>query len=93
MADKRRTYRTRSGKVLTDADIETLADEAEGSYDVEELKGRRRGRPLLGTSPAGVVAVRLDPSLKAAVEGRAASEHTSASEIIRRALHRYLDVA
>jgi dCTP deaminase len=33
-------FRTRSGKVLTEADIETLADEAEVGYDVEHLIGR-----------------------------------------------------
>lgn len=93
MTDEPNTYQTRSGKTLTDAEIEALADEAEGDYNVEELKGRRRGRPLLGSAPAEVVPVRLDPDLKAAVEGRAATEHTSTSEIVRRALHKYLDVA
>jgi predicted transcriptional regulator len=39
------------------------------------------------------VPVRLDPDLKAVVGGRAATERTSTSEIIRRALHKYLDVA
>jgi hypothetical protein len=36
--DKPRTYRTRSGRELTDADIEALADEAERGYDIEHLK-------------------------------------------------------
>ena len=31
-------YRTKSGKVLTDAEIQELADEAEKGYDVEHLK-------------------------------------------------------
>ena len=34
------TYRTKTGKILTDADIEALADEAEAGYDVEHLKGK-----------------------------------------------------
>lgn len=34
------TYTTKSGRVLTDADIEALADEAEHGYDVEHLVAR-----------------------------------------------------
>lgn len=30
-------YRTKTGKVLTDADLEALADEAERGYDVSHL--------------------------------------------------------
>jgi Ribbon-helix-helix protein, copG family len=92
MAEKT-TYRTSTGKVLTDRDIEALADEAEAGYDVETLKTRRRGRPMLGTAPAEVVPVRLDPDLKQAVEARAEADHTTTSEIIRQALRRFLDVA
>jgi len=40
---KTKTYKTKTGKVLTDADIEALADEAERGYDVDALKSRRRG--------------------------------------------------
>lgn len=38
-------YVTKTGKVLTEADIEALADEAERGYDVEHLRGKadRRG--------------------------------------------------
>lgn len=93
MADKAETYRTKTGKVLTDAEIEAMADEAERGYDVEALKARRRGRPMLGTAPAEVVPVRLDPDLKRAVEVRAEADHTTTSEIIRAALRRFLDVA
>ncbi len=93
MPDKTKTYKTNTGKVLTDADIEALADEAERGYDVEALKSRRRGRPMLGSGPAAVVPVRLDPDLKQAVEARAEVEHTTTSEIIREALRRFLDVA
>lgn len=93
MPEKPKTYRTKTGKVLTDADIEAMADEAERGYDVEQLKARRRGRPMLGSAPADVVPVRLDPDLKQAVEARAEADHTTASEIIRQALRRFLDVA
>ncbi len=93
MVEKSGTYRTNTGKVLTDEDIEALADEVERGHDVELLKRRRRGRPMLGTAPAEVVPVRLDPDLKRAVEARADAEQTSTSEIIREALRRFLDVA
>jgi hypothetical protein len=93
MADQTKPYKTKTGKVLTGADIEAMADEAERGYDVEMLKTRRRGRPMLGTAPAEVVPVRLDPDLKQAVEARAEAEHTTTSEIIREALRRFLDVA
>ena len=93
MTENEKTYRTKSGKVVTDTDIDAMADEAEKGYDVDTLKARRRGRPLLGSAPAEVVPVRLEPQLKEAVDARAAAEHLSTSEIIRRALRKYLDVA
>jgi len=40
-----------------------------------------------------VVPVRLDPALRDAVEARAHEEHTTTSEVIRRALRSFLDVA
>ena len=86
------TYKTKTGKVLTDRDIENLADEAERGYDVEELR-RRPGRPSLGDGPSEVVPVRLDSAMKAAVEARAAAEEKSTSEIIREAIRRFLHVA
>lgn len=92
MTDK--TYTTKSGKSLTDADIEQLADEgATADYDIEALKRRRRGRPLIGSAPAEVVPVRLDPELRAAVEARAIADQTTTSDVIREALRRFLDVA
>jgi predicted DNA-binding protein len=93
MPDKTKTYRTKTGKVLTDSDIEALADEVEGDYDVDALKTRRRGRPSMGSAAAEVVPVRLDPELKEAVESRAEREQTTTSEIIREALRKFLDVA
>ncbi len=93
MPEISRSYTTKTGRVLSDADIEALADEAERGYEVENLKRRRRGRPMLGSAPAEVVPVRLDPELKQAVEDRARGDDTSVSEVIREALRRFLDVA
>lgn len=89
---KPKTYTTATGRKVTDADLDAIADEVEvAEYDVEELKTRRRG--LLGSAPAEVVPVRLDPELKSAVDARAEADHLTTSEIIRRALRRYIDVA
>lgn len=90
------TYgRTKSGKVITDADIERYADEAEAGYDVDKLiAGRgKRGRPTLGSGPASVESVRLDPELKDALTSHAEAEGTSTSEVIREALREYLKAA
>lgn len=93
MPETARTYTTKTGRELTDADIEELADEAERGYDVDDLKSRRRGRPMLGSAPAEVVPVRLDPELKQAVEDRARDDDTTVSALIREAIRRFLDVA
>ncbi|MGI8513833.1 MAG: ribbon-helix-helix protein, CopG family [Acidimicrobiia bacterium] len=87
-------HRTRSGRTLTDEEIDALSTEvAETDYDVEALKTRRRGRPSMGPGPADVVPVRIDPELRAAIEARAEAEHTTTSEIIREAIRRFLEVA
>lgn len=89
-----KTQQTKTGRVLTDANIETLATEVEETeYDIDALKLRRRGRPPLGAAPTDVVPVRIDSEMKAAIEARAEAEHTTTSEIIREALRRFLDVA
>ena len=88
------THKTKSGRILTDAEIDALADEVETTdYDIEVLKTRRRGRPAMGSGPAEVVPVRIDPELKAAVEARAEADDTTTSEVIREAIRRFLDVA
>lgn len=93
MSDNK-THRTASGRSFNEEELERLAAEVEETaYDVEELKARRRGRPPMGSGPADVVPVRIDPELKAAIEARAQADHTSTSEIIREAIRRFLDVA
>lgn len=89
-----KTHKTKTGRILTDAEIDALADEVEVSdYDIEVLKTRRRGRPAMGSGPAEVVPVRIDPELKAAVEARAKADETTTSEVIREAIRRFLEVA
>lgn len=87
-------HKTRAGRALTDAEIDRISDEvAQSDYDIEALKGRRRGRPPMGTAAAEVVPVRIDPELRAAIEARAQADQTTTSEIIREALRRFLEVA
>jgi hypothetical protein len=93
MTDKN-LHRTESGRTLSDGELDRLAIEAEeAEYDVDALKTRRRGRPPMGSGPADVVPVRIDPELRAAIEARAETDHTTTSEIIREAIRRFLHVA
>ena len=87
------SHETRTGRILTEADLDAIAEEVETSdYDVAALRKRRRGRPAIGSGPAEVVPVRIDPELRAAVTARAETDGTTTSEIIREALRRFLDV-
>src|SRR5438067_12880751 len=87
---------TPSGREITDAEVEVeveaLAAEAEVGYDVDELIARRakRGRPALGSAPASVESVRLNPELREGPAGRARAEGTTTSEVIREALRSYV---
>ena len=82
------------GTPITGTDIEAMADEAERGYDVDTpLRRRRGGRPPLGSAAASVESVRLDPELKGALLLRAAQEHVSVSEVIRRAIGEYLQAS
>jgi metal-responsive CopG/Arc/MetJ family transcriptional regulator len=53
----------------------------------------KRGRPMLGSSRSRVESVRLDPELRRQLLERAETEGTTASELIRKALRRYLKAA
>lgn len=88
----RRIGKTASGKQLTDDLIDKLAKRAEAGYDVEETLRRRPGRPTIGSGPAQVESVRLDPDLRDALERRAKRDHEATSAVIRKALRRYLAI-
>ncbi len=83
---------TSNGRIITDQEIEAMADEAEAGYDLAKLK-RRPGRPTLGSAAAQVFPVRLEPELRAALEARATTDETTASDVVRNALRAYLHVA
>lgn len=92
MADKKTHGRSMSGIELTDENLQKMADEAEVGLDVTKLR-RRPGRPAMGSGPADTLPVRLEPELRKAVDDRAARDHTSASDVVREALRRYLKVS
>jgi hypothetical protein len=95
MSEPRIYGHTRAGRPITDRDVEDLAAEAEAGCDVDELIARRpkRGRPALGSSPASVESVRLDPELRRELIDRARADATTTSEVIREALRRFLRAA
>jgi hypothetical protein len=95
MSEPRIYGHTRAGRPITDKDVEVLAAEAEAGYDVDELLARRpkRGRPALGSAPASVESVRLDPERRRELIDRARADATTTSEVIREALRRFLRAA
>jgi hypothetical protein len=92
MAPKKTHGKTASGAPITDDLIERLAKEAEEGFDVDEIPRRRRGRPAMGSGPAKVESVRLDPELRHPLAQRAQHDHEPTSSVIRKALRQYLDV-
>ena len=82
------SYGKSGGTEITDAVIERLADRAERGLDHARL--RPRGRPAMGSAAAKVAQVRLPPDLSEALARRAARDGAPSSEVIRRALRKYL---
>lgn len=83
---------TSNGVEVTQADVDRMAESAERGFERAALK-RRGGRRRMGSAPAEVVPVRIDPELKAAIDARAAADQSTTSEVIREAIRRFLDVA
>lgn len=76
--------RTKSGRLLTESDIEQLADKAERGFDLSGWHPRR-GRPSLSApgerSPR--VSARVPEDLYRRATARAASEGKTMSEVVR----------
>jgi len=85
--------KTANGKPITDELVAELAEKAEVGYDVDETLRRRGGRPPLGSAPASVESVRLEPELREALLERARRDDETTSSVIRKALRKYLDLA
>lgn len=92
MAGQKTYGRTPDGKPITEELVKRLSREAEAGYDVDEILERRRGRPPMGSGPARVESVRLDPELREALARRAHADDESTSSVIRRALRSYLSL-
>jgi predicted HicB family RNase H-like nuclease len=87
------TVRSRSGRTLSEADLDRLADRAERGLDLGSWKPRR-GRPSLDPE-AGArsprIAVRVPDALRRRAVARAASEGKSMSEVVRDLLESYVE--
>ena len=92
MPERKSHGRSKAGVELTDDVLERMADEAQEGLDLTKLR-RRPGRPAMGSGPADSFPVRLEPELRRALDDRAATDDTTASEIVREALRRYLKVS
>ena len=90
MKKKQKTYRLKSGVVVTDLDIRRMADDvATRDFDLSKFT-RLPGRPLMGKAVAEVVPVRIEPSIVKSIDRRAKKEGTTRSDIIRQAINSYL---
>jgi hypothetical protein len=86
--------KTKDGRVVTDADLERMAAEAEAGFDLSTWK-RRPGRPSLGGVRAGAhsprLVTRVPEELRDEVTFYASAEGKSVSEVMRRLLQAYVD--
>jgi len=90
MKNRQKTYRLKSGVVVTDSDIRRMADDvATRDFDLSKFT-RLPGRPLMGKAVAEVVPVRIEPSIVKSIDRRARKEGTTRSDIIRQAIKSYL---
>ncbi len=87
-------HTTRSGKTLTETDINEIAAEFEQrdftDDEIGTIKKTRRRSPRIGDSNAEVVTFRAPPKYKLRIAERAHAEHTTESQVIRDALDAYL---
>lgn len=85
--------RTWDGRVLTDADLDRLADEAEAGYDLSTWT-RRPGRPTIdastsrGHSPK--IETRVPASIRRDLARFAAEDGTTVSAVLRRLVEDYV---
>jgi predicted transcriptional regulator len=88
---KEKVFRTASGEVLTEEDIEKIADEVESEEPVVFTAVRPVGRPSLdgeGTSPR--LSFRVPRELYDAAAERAIEEERTVSAVAREALEKYV---
>lgn len=87
-------HTTRSGKTLTNTDINEIADDfVERDFtsdEVNTIKKTRRRSSRIGDTNAEVLTFRAPPKYKLRIAERAHAEHTTESQVIRDALDAYL---
>lgn len=85
---------TPNGEVLTEADFERMADEAEHTepdYDAVFARARAKGgRPSLGDGVSPVLQIRIDEQMRQQLADRAKREHTTPSSLAREVLQAFL---
>ncbi len=82
------------GEILTEADFERMADEAEHTepdYDAVFARARAKGgRPSLGEGVSPVLQIRIDEQMRQQLAERAKREHTTPSSLAREVLQAFL---
>jgi hypothetical protein len=93
----KRDVTLKSGQLLTEADFERMALDAEtATPDYEailERTGSKGGRPSLGRGRSRVLQVRLDEDTSSKLADRAEHDHTTPSKIVRDALQAWLNAS
>ena len=83
-----------NGEILTEADFERMADEAETTepdYDAIFARARAKGgRPALGEGVSPVLQIRIDEQMRQKLAERAKQEHKTPSSLAREVLQAFL---
>jgi dUTPase len=82
------------GRVLSDRELQELAEQADAGFDLGAWRRRRVGRPALEPAaerPAPRIAVRVPQSLYRQVVTRANHEHRTVSAVVRELLEAYTE--
>jgi hypothetical protein len=87
--------RTRADTELTAEYEQQLAADAERGFDPGELAHRRAGRPSLSGSSghSSRLGLRVDDDTYESIRRLAELQHRKVSDIIREAIHRYLEAS
>lgn len=83
--------KTKSGRVLSDVDLDRLAESADQGFDLSTWRPRP-GRPSLDATAGGHsprVEVRVPEALRDQVRKRAAAEGRNVSDVLRELLEAY----
>lgn len=86
---------TREGNPLTSEYEKRLATEAEEGFDPGGLVHRRAGRPSLsgGSGHSNRLGLRVDDDTYENIRRLAERQHRKVSDVVREAIHRYLEAS